>query len=398
MQTFTSKEYLKIDVANSFGLDKLTWNERIAWFDANEHRLMALLKDADEPALFYAGMMAWQAVKRGEAVGYPISLDATSSGIQILAVLTGDKGAAELSNVLDTGIRNDAYTAMYQAMQNKVGTNIKLDRKPVKQAVMTAYYGSEKVPREVFGEGELLATFFETMQELTPGCWELNTAMLALWNPETLKYSWVLPDNFHVHVKVIGEIWERVEFLEEMHEVKRYENIPVEKGRSLGANLVHSVDGFIVRELTRRCSYDPAQIEEVRELLRTNTGSKPHVPENAEMTMKLWNLFEQSGYLSARILDYLDSHTIHLIDQSAIQTLVDSLPEKPFKLLSIHDCFRVHPNYGNDLRKQYNLQLSLIAASQMLQHLLTQIVGQPMNIRKLDQFAPEILQANYALS
>lgn len=80
MQTFTAKEYLKIDIANSFGLDKTTWDERINWFDQNENNLFDLLASADEPAMFFAGISAWFDVKEGKPSGYPISLDATASG------------------------------------------------------------------------------------------------------------------------------------------------------------------------------------------------------------------------------------------------------------------------------------------------------------------------------
>ena len=79
-QEFSGKEYLKIDIANNMGLDKEDWDVRLAWFDENESRLDTLVKQAEEPALFFAGITAWQKVCKGEPTGYPISLDATSSG------------------------------------------------------------------------------------------------------------------------------------------------------------------------------------------------------------------------------------------------------------------------------------------------------------------------------
>jgi hypothetical protein len=75
------------------------------------------------------------------------------------------------------------------------------------------------------------------------------------------------------------------------------------------------------------------------------------------------------------------------------------MPAKPFKVLSIHDAFRVHPLYGNDIRTQYNLQLYLIAKSKMLGYLLSQIVGKDIVIGKLDPtLADDILDTDYALS
>ena len=32
-QEFSGKDYLRIDIANSFGLDKEDWDVRLAWFD-----------------------------------------------------------------------------------------------------------------------------------------------------------------------------------------------------------------------------------------------------------------------------------------------------------------------------------------------------------------------------
>ncbi|MCW2286669.1 hypothetical protein M2323_004438 [Rhodoblastus acidophilus] len=71
MQQFTARQYLAIDIANSFGLDKKTWAERLSWFDQHRGHLHEMIQQADEPALFYAGVKAMEAVEKGEPIGYP---------------------------------------------------------------------------------------------------------------------------------------------------------------------------------------------------------------------------------------------------------------------------------------------------------------------------------------
>ena len=44
--------------------------------------------------------------------------------------------------------------------------------------------------------------------------------------------------------------------------------------------------------------------------------------------------------LSARIFDHLDYTNIRHVNLEPIEELLASLPKKPFKVISIHDCFR----------------------------------------------------------
>lgn len=400
MQLFSGVEYLQIDIANNFGLDKKDWDVRLNWFKDNEDKLLNLVNQAEEPALYYAGVKAYHGHLGGHSCHYPISLDATSSGLQILAALTGDRKAASICNVVDTGKREDAYTSIYEAMLGYTGGENKIERKQTKQAVMTALYGSEAVPKSVFGEGALLALFEQTMDEQAPGAWELNKQMLALWNPEAYDYHWVVPDNFNVHIKVMQMTSENVHFLDKPYEVSYAVNEPMEKGRSLGANMTHSIDGMIVREMTRRCMYDIERVLYIRDVL-CNPGAsdgKGTLP-NRKLVEKLWDHYKQSGFLSARILDCLDAGNMDLVDPIVILDLIQTLPARPFQVIAVHDCFRCLPNYGNDLRKQYNILLSGIAKSRLLSFLLTQITGRKMEVGKLDHgLWKDVLDTNYALS
>lgn len=63
------------------------------------------------------------------------------------------------------------------------------------------------------------------------------------------------------------------------------------------------------------------------------------------------------------------------------------------------DCFRCLPQYANDLREQYNRQLHLIAKSELLSFLLSQLMKRPVRVGKLDPtLADDILNSDYALS
>ena len=339
MDYFSPIEYLKIDISNNMGLDKLTWKERIAWVDTHEVELENLVPQAETPALYYAGVKAYRDAQAGIPSGYPISLDASSSGIQLLACLTGDRKAASICNVIDSGKREDAYTAIYAAMLEIIGEDAQVTRNQTKEAIMHSVYGSEASPKRVFGEGILLDVFKHTMSEMCPVVWELNKVFLDIWDSTVTSHDWVLPDNFHVHVKVMNQRKETVHFLNAPYEVFTKVNEPVKKGRSLGANTTHSLDAMIVREMVRRCDYSIETIRNVRRMLFTHWNPPMEVEENSAslLVQQLWKNYEESGYLSARILDYLNEDNFGLVDRAVILELVESLPSKPFKILTIHD-------------------------------------------------------------
>lgn len=61
--------------------------------------------------------------------------------------------------------------------------------------------------------------------------------------------------------------------------------------------------------------------------------------------------------------------------------------------------FRCHPNYANDLREQYARQLMLIAKSDLLSDLISQIIGRTVQVGKHDpEMWQDILATDYALS
>lgn len=413
-QEFTPIQYLKIDIAGSYGLDKESWDDRIAWFDQNEDQLLqlaaiedqkvlkanAFIKEADAPALLYAGALAYARAKRGEAISHAVSLDATASGAQLLALLMGCEKSASHCNVIDSGKREDLYTNAYQLMLQYMGANSGgITRGQVKDAVMPGFYGSKAMPKEIFGEGEQLRIFYEVMETEFPGIWDLIQALLNLWQPDVDAHCWVLPDNFRVLIKVMDEREETVQFLNMPMTVKTKVNRPMEEGRSLVANITHSIDGMVVKEMSRRCSYDLDKVLELMELLTTEIAYRPLLnrPKD-QLVQTLWDHYQRTGFLSARIIELLDADNLLLVDREVIRKMLLSMPEKPFPIMSVHDCFRCHPNYGNDLRRQYNQILHDLSASTLLYDIVNQISPRHIPVVKYQDFTSKVLEANYALS
>lgn len=397
-ETFSAIEYLKIDIANNYSgdIEKMNWSDRIAWFDENEANLDSLIETAETPALFYAGVQAYRDYQNDIPSGYPISLDACSSGLQILAALINCETSAAQCGLINTGKREDAYTNLYGMMCEATNQAQAISRSDTKQAIMTALFNSTAMPKQIFGTGELLRQFYETMETGVPGAWALNQAMKDLWNPKAISYDWVLPDNFHVHIKVMDSEDHRVHFLGKPYDVSVNVNKPTETGRSLVANATHSVDGMVVREIQHRCDFDRDHL--ISLIMDITSQDKSSDREKDKLVKILWSHYKETGFLSARILNYIDKLNMGLVDSLVIAKLIQSMPDRPFKVLSVHDCFRCLPAYGNDLRKQYNLIMSNIASSDLLSSLVSQIACKKITVNKMGDISKSILESNYALS
>lgn len=399
MQEFTPLEYIKIDIASNFGLDKETWDTRLEWFAENEPKLEQMVLEAEEPALFFAGVEAYRKAERGQPIKYPISLDATASGAQILALLAGCERSAVLSNVIDSGDRLDFYSEITKLINQYADGDVKISRKDAKDAIMPSFYGSTKAPKDVFGEGVLYEVFQKIMSIASPGIWNLNSMFLALWDSNALEYAWVMPDNFHAKFKVKQNVQHNFTFLGMINTVTIPENRPIENGKALGANIIHSLDGMVVRELTARCNYNAKHISKLRKWALSNVRNISKYRSKDKTLRRLLINARYSQYYPVRMLSYIDKHNIGLVDRTELLEMLNSLPIKPFEILSIHDCFRVHPNYANDLRKQYNIILSKLAQSDMLNFIVNQLGNKlPIHIPNRENLAKAAIQADYALS
>ena len=398
-QYFNGAQYLKMDIASKFGLDKEVWDVRMAWFHEHEDHLEDLVAQADESAGYLAGVMAYRKAKSGQATGYTISLDATASGVQILACLSGCEKSARACNLISTGNREDAYTIVYKAMKEALGVGGYAPRDKVKTAVMTSLYGSKAEPRKVFGQGSKeLQQFYNTMPVELPGAWSLNEELINLWNPNAYKHCYTLPDGFDVELKVMTQVEDLVHVGGVQYTVLRSVNQPKEREVSLAANIVHSVDGMIVREMQRRCNYDREAVERVMAISVANTSTSR---KKDQQLLRLLKLYRESQFMSARVFEFIDEDNAGLLNASERKELRllsgGMMSHSPFPILTIHDCFRCSPNFGNSLRYHYSEIMSQLARSEVLGAIASQLTGTHMVVKKAGDISKLILESEYAI-
>jgi hypothetical protein len=255
MQLFTSLDYIKIAIAGAYGHDKKRWDARIKWTDKYMHKMEEMRKKADEPLLMKKAMNAYDDALNGVPSGYMMSLDCTASLLQLMSVLIGCRKTAENVNVVDTGRRADIYAKATKVMKKIVSL---VSRKDVKPALMTHFYGSKRQPELLFGQGTPeLAAFYETLEKELPGAVEVMQDIQSCWQPYALEHSWYMPDGHLAKVKVVQAVDKKIEIDEFDHKTftyRMYENIGSKKGLSLAANVIHSIDGWIVREMVRKAT------------------------------------------------------------------------------------------------------------------------------------------------
>jgi len=156
--THEAESWLRFQVATTYGLDKSTMEERQEWTLHNHNLIRRVVTDpignlsdwesADEP---------WQFLSAAEEYYYTcivcernytrscIAVDATCSGLQILAGLARDKSTAKLVNVIPSSKPQDAYAVVAETAKPNCPQEIQpyMDRKTVKRVVMTVPYNAK---------------------------------------------------------------------------------------------------------------------------------------------------------------------------------------------------------------------------------------------------------------
>ena len=239
-----AETWLAIQVATTYGLDKSTMSERIAWTRDNYTLISRIAEDpigclpdwegAEEPWQFLAACEEYYhcvILCDRNYTALMVATDATCSGLQILAGLARDKKTAQLVNVVPSDKPQDAYAVVAEAAKPNCPKTIQpfMDRKVVKRTVMTVPYNAKPFSnrayiREALKEKDIVVdkddltltvrAVRDAMHRVVPGC--LN---VMKWIEDevskTIKHGaaeleWCTPSGFIVHQRLMKKKVERL--------------------------------------------------------------------------------------------------------------------------------------------------------------------------------------------
>ena len=240
--THEAEDWLAFQVATTYGLDKKSMADRLEWTRNNFTLISAVANDpignlsiwenADEPWQFLAACDEYYHCVINcsrHTTGLFVAVDATCSGLQILAGLARDKGTAALVNVLPSDKPQDAYRSVLEAMED-IPPRLSewMDRGVTKRSVMTIPYNAtmqssrdyirdalhDNMPKDASGrllvdkvsakEATILAqSLRNALNKIAPGClavrdW-IGKEMAACIKRGNEVVEWVTPSGFHVH-------------------------------------------------------------------------------------------------------------------------------------------------------------------------------------------------------
>jgi len=287
--------WLKLQLGNLAGFDKLTLNERVTHcetlmedvIDSAENPLTGRLfwLKSDDPWQCLATCIEInKAIKSGDIENYichlPIRQDGTCNGLQHYAALGGDRLGALSVNVLPSDKPQDVYSNILSLVQVRVEADAmnqipiavllkdKLQRKIIKQTVMTSVYGVTFVgarkqienaikdrhptfPDEMLFEASVYLTrkTFESLEEMFTGAKNIMEWLAICANKISSKgdlVSWVTPIGLPVYQSYKKHKKSQVvkTWMARLHVASRH-MIPVNSRRQTSAfppNYVHSLD------------------------------------------------------------------------------------------------------------------------------------------------------------
>lgn len=286
-------------------------------------------------------------------------------------------------------------------------TVYKFSREHIKQSDMISGYGAgeelvkkqlKKDLKEMYFDG-VEKIFYQAQDNVTPMVSVLKETFQSIWDDTRTEYSWTLPDYFVTDLRPIETVEITVNPFGQMP-IKLIAKaiVPSSRNTRLGVSIIHSVDGYVARELVGRCNYDLdkclsmlVKIDEFLMLNPDHQDSKPHALGGIISHTVIESLAKLSD-------DYLETYSATELRKMRAH-LIDVLDNESFPIKPIHDGFGCHPNYDRVMARHYSNIMADIAGGHLLESIIEEITGKKMQ-RIVGDLTEEMVRENsfYALS
>lgn len=351
--------WLAVHLANCFGVDKVTFEERVEWALDNHQMLMQialapldnvnLWAAADSPWQFLAACFEWAGAAMAEDPStfvshIPVGMDGSCSGLQHFSAALRDAQGGESVNLRNTGKVED----IYQRVADKVNARLNsstceedllpwrgyVDRKIVKQCCMTYAYSSTLVGNR-------------------------NMILAALAKKDT--HERPVGDQFQLAVALAPAVREAIEqtviaAADAMSWLQQVAAIATDEGRDLRWT---TPSGFTV--LQRKTTFATKQVT-------VWYGGKQLRPGLSYATKKLSKVAQKNG-VAPNWVHSMDA--AHLVD-----VVLTSLANDMTSFAMVHDSFGVHACDVDKLNRIIRLTFVDMYAPNRLEEFRTQVQAQ----------------------
>lgn len=332
--------WLKIHSANTYGLDKEEFPDRVTWAEENRTQMLEAARDpmgtisywtrADSPYEFLAACMALQDHVEGKLVYLPIQLDAVNSGIQMYSGLLRDKKGAQSTCVIGND-RSDLYAEVADKVEQKLTIGKYppyisfIDKEGVEKVVTTRIEADSmkgNFTRSMTKKNVMTVPYSVSMRGMKMQNWDVMNDMKvsgkAFWEGD----EWV-----------VNYLWTTL-----THEAI----FDIVKGARAGQEYLKEVAGKLKEPaLWHTPLYDLP-------VLQMSLKEKVYRVQTVLGTLSIVERTDDVN--KQKQLASIAANYIHSIDATILMYVIDNIG---YDIGTIHDCFLVHPNQGERVRDMY---------------------------------------------
>lgn len=336
--------FIAHDIANFVGI-KGCFKAKEKWVKRNQFRLRVahnrtstILRIAKEPHMALKAIEAWKAIQQGDrTTTYRCKIDATASGIQLLAIISNSSDLAKYTNLTASDKQYDVYTQYCEEVLNGVilkPQDYNEVRKIFKKAFMTYYYNSEAVIKR--SESKLLQYGIDLQGKLEElissnsyGAFYVKEYINSIFcfidkhlkpeaNLQFIEYT--MPNGFEVKLPM-AKI-NKVRLTQFPITIKWRENqYDFESNRrALVPNIIHSIDAYVCWRVLEQARDNGIRIATIHDCFMVDAN---HVPdcrqyyENALKEVQSTNLFTKIiRQILTNVKIYLDDKGKQLVDKA----------------------------------------------------------------------------------